>query len=104
MGNELLSQPGGHLALDKKKTVPIIPAIISRTLKSTARAASASVKSYTPSFPSSRNAPAPTQRDPGAVLLHRQHQNIKQDKQAQRQCHFVSSADSMGFASSSIIR
>ena len=49
----------GILLWIKRKTVPIIPAIISRTLKSTARAASASVKSYTPSFPSSRNAPAP---------------------------------------------
>ena len=49
----------GILLWIKRKTVPIIPAIISRTLKSTARAASASVKSYTPSFPNSRNAPAP---------------------------------------------
>ncbi len=94
----------GILLWIKRKTVPIIPAIISRTLKSTARAASASVKSYTPSFPSSRNAPAPPSATQGAVLLHRQHQNIKQDKQAQRQCHFVSSAGSRGFASSSIIR
>lgn len=55
----------GILLWIKRKTVPIIPAIISRTLKSTARAASANVKSYTPSFPSSRNAPAPPRATQG---------------------------------------
>ena len=104
MGNELFGQPGGHLALDKKKD---------RTHHS--RHHQQDIEVYGPGgvrqreiiyaqLSQQQERPGAAQRDPGALLLHRQHQDIKQDKQAQRQCHFVSSADSMGFASSSIIR
>lgn len=104
MDNELFGQSGGHLALDKKKD---------RTHHS--RHHQQDIEVYGPGgvrqreivhaqLPQQQERPGAAQRDPGAVLLHRQHQDIKQDKQAQRQCHFVSSADSMGFASSSIIR
>ncbi len=68
----------GILLWMKRDTVPIVPAIISSTLKSTARAASASVKSYTPSFPSSRNVPAPPSATQGRYCCSRQHQNIRQ--------------------------
>ena len=49
----------GILLAMKRDTVPMVPAIIISTLKSTARAASVRGKSYTPSCPRSKKAPAP---------------------------------------------
>ena len=49
----------GILLSIKRETMPMVPAIISRTLKSTARAASIRVKSHRPAAPRARNRAAP---------------------------------------------
>ena len=104
MGDQLLGQPGGHFALDKKKDRAHHPCHHQQNIEVHGPGGVRQREIVHAQLPQQQERPRAAQRDPRTVLLHRQHQNIKQDEQDQRQCHFVSSAGSSGLASSSIIR